>query len=52
MGSDLTAEKAAQALIARGHDVQVIEGDWGSSYLADEDEEHWEVQNLQSGLAS
>jgi hypothetical protein len=50
MGSDLTADKAAEALRARGHEVEVIDGDWGSSYLADEDQEHWEVQNLQSGL--
>jgi hypothetical protein len=48
MASDLTADAAAEALRARGHDVEVIDGDWGSSYLADEDHEHWEVQNLQS----
>lgn len=52
MGSELTAEKAATALRARGHEVDVLDGDWGSSYLADEDHEHWEVQNLQSEIAS
>lgn len=46
MGSGLTAEVAAEKLRARGHDVEIIDGDWGSSYYADEPIEHNEVQNL------
>ena len=50
MQSDLTAEKAAALLRGRGHEVEIIDGDWGSSYYADDPIEHNEVQNLQSGL--
>ena len=50
MQSALTADKAAAMLRERGHEVDVIDGDWGSSYYADEPLEHNEVQNLQSGL--
>lgn len=52
MGSDLTAKVAAEKLRARGHDVEVVDGDWGSSYTVDGDDPvlHAEVQNLQSEL--
>ena len=52
MGSEITAEVAAKKLRARGHEVAVVDGDWGSSYTVDGDDPvlHAEVQNLQSEL--
>ena len=50
VGSELTADVAAEALAKRGLNVEVIDGDWGSSYLAESDDEHWEVQNLKSDM--
>lgn len=36
----LDAEQAAEALRDAGHDVEIIEGDWGVSYYADSSDEH------------
>lgn len=46
LGSKLTADKAAKALRKKGLSVEIINGDWGSSYLADSPEEHDAVAAL------
>lgn len=44
--SGMDSEQAAEALRAQGYEVEIIDGDWGSSYRADTEDEHNAVQNL------
>lgn len=42
----LDVHEAAAALCAQGYDVEIIDGDWGASYLADTEDEHEAVRCL------
>ena len=44
----LDSQQAADALIAQGYAVDIVDGDWGASYLADTEAEHYAVQSLES----
>ena len=43
----LDSQQAADALIAQGFAVEIVDGDWGASYHAETDDEHNAVQSLE-----
>jgi hypothetical protein len=46
-GSRWDAETTAAGMRQIGHDVQIVEGDWGASYTADTDDEHAAMLSLE-----
>ena len=43
----MDSEQAAEALRAQGYEVEIVDGDWGSSYHADNDDKHQAVMSLE-----